>query len=270
MTTELTLAEIKEISTTLSASKLMPEALQKSPADIFAIVKTGQELGLEPMKSIRGIAIIKGKPTLSADLMGALVKRERSVCEYLRLVESTDKVATYETKRVGEPGTTRISFTSEDAARAGLAGDNWRKYPAQMLRARALSGICRAVYPDLLLGVYAEGELDDSVTVEPKRVDAAMVDAFTKPADIVEVAAQRVEAVETELKAPPASPPRQSDDVEKKRAEVMAVLEASKDKATFVKDMHHVAKLVNELPPSIQAAVRTWSAAKMKELEAAK
>lgn len=264
MTTDLTLAEIKEISNTLSASKLMPEALQKSPADIFAIVQTGQELGLEPMKSIRGIAIIKGKPTLSADLMGALVKRERAVCEYLRLAESTDKVATYETKRVGEPQTTRMSFSIEEAQRAGLAGDNWRKYPAAMLRARALSAICRAVYPDLLLGVYSEGELVDEPR-EEKRVESTQ-------APITDIAAQRVEVVEAELRAAPPSPlppPAEpvSEEIAKKRAAVMAILETSQNRASFTADLARVAASVSELPADMRAEIRAWAQKRQGELK---
>jgi len=264
MTTALTLTEIKEVSTTLSASKLMPEALQKSPADIFAIVLTGQELGLEPMKAIRGITIIKGKPTLSADLMGALVKRESRICEYLRLVESTDKVATYETKRVGEPGTTKISFTSEDAHRAGLQGDNWRKYPAQMLRARALSGICRAVYPDLLLGVYSEGELEEPR--EEKRVE--MVAAFTAPNPIVDAAAKRVEVVEAELKAPsPTPPPVTKTDAEKKAA-ILKLLEAPTTHGALMAAAAKWRDLVMELPDADRAEVRAFVSKRQDELKA--
>lgn len=265
MTTALTLTEIKEVSTTLSASKLMPEALQKSPADIFAIVLTGQELGLEPMKAIRGIAIIKGKPTLSADLMGALVKQESRICEYLRLVESTDKVATYETKRVGEPGTTKISFTSEDAQRAGLQGDNWRKYPAQMLRARALSGICRAVYPDLLLGVYSEGDLEEPR--EEKRME--MVAAFTAPNPIVDAAAKRVDVVEAELKAPsPTPPPSPAKTDAEKKASILKLLEVPTTHGALMAAAARWRDLVMELPDADRAEVRAFVSKRQDELKA--
>ena len=156
------LAEAKELATTLSTARTIPEALQKSPADVLATVMAGAELGLAPMQSLRGIVLIKGKPTLSADAMGALVKSRREVCEYLVLDGTDAKVATYTTKRNGDPKPTTMSFTIEDAQRAGLNGDNWRKFPAAMLRARALSAICRAVYPDLLLGVYDPEEIDES------------------------------------------------------------------------------------------------------------
>ena len=157
--TPKSLTEAKELANTLSAARTIPEALQKSPADVLAIVMAGAELGLAPMQAVRALVLIKGKPTLSADAMGALVKSRRDVCQYLVLKKSDATIATYETQRVGDPCPTPMSFTIEQAKQAGLNGDNWRKFPDAMLRARALSAICRAVYPDLLLGVYDPDEL---------------------------------------------------------------------------------------------------------------
>ena len=82
-----------------------------------------------------------------------------------------------------------------DAVTAGLAGgDNWRKHPKAMLRARALSAIARLVYPDLLLGVYDPDEL----TPQPER-------------DVTPVVLPAAEAIAARLKAPAASPPRDAD-----------------------------------------------------------
>lgn len=191
-----TLAEAKELATTLSAARTLPEALQQKPADVMAIVMAGAELGLAPMQSIRALVLIKGKPTLSADAMGALVKSRRDVCTWLRLVESSATIATYETLRNGDPGPTRLSFTIEQARQAGLNGDNWKRFPDAMLRARALSALCRAVYPDLLLGVYDPDELEPAPA--PREVNAPPVVVAPQPSPPVD--AQVVDA-------PPASPP---------------------------------------------------------------
>lgn len=164
------LAEAKELSKTLSEANTIPQALRKSPADVLAIVMAGAELGLAPMQSIRGIVLIQGKPTLSADAMGALVKSRKDVCEYLMLKHTDGNRATYVTKRNGEPEATTMAFTIEEARVAGLTGENWKKYPAAMLRARALSAICRAVYPDLLLGVYDPDEISSPVSIVEKDV----------------------------------------------------------------------------------------------------
>ncbi len=102
--------------------------------------------------------------------MAALCKSRSDVCLYFRMVESTDKVARYETHRRGEPVPTPMAFTWEDATRAGVTGkDNWKRYPAAMLRARCITALARAVYPDLAMGVYDPDEVDQSPQVSTVR-----------------------------------------------------------------------------------------------------
>ena len=188
------LEEAKDLASTLASARTIPQALQKSPADVLAIILSGAELGLAPMQSIRGIVLIQGKPTLSADAMGALAKSRRDVCEYLVLRHSDAQRATYETKRVGDPSPTHMSFTMEEAQKARLTGDNWQKYPAAMLRARALSAICRAVYPDLLLGVYDPDELEAQPPIRESRGGTTVDSRMGPPPPPSPVVGQVVEA----------------------------------------------------------------------------
>lgn len=175
MSTDIITAPLIEMAKLLAPADLLPKHLRGKPADVFLTLQLGAELGLAPMQSIRAVHVIEGKPTMSADLMSALCQRRRDVCEYLRPVELSPTVATYETKRVGWPEPMRQSFTIEDAERANLLSkDNWRKYPAAMLKARCLSAIVRAAYPDLMLGIYDPDELD--APAAPVVVDAHVVD----------------------------------------------------------------------------------------------
>lgn len=173
------------------ASRLLPKSVA-TPEAACIIIATGRELGMTAMQSLRSIHVIEGKPTMSADLMVALVKRSPA-CESFRLVESTPTVATYSTSRRGE-GETRMSFTMAEAQAAGVTGkDNWKKYPAAMLRARAASALCRAVYPDVLLSVYETDEIQSGAgvpeyTTEPVRYVEA------EPAAPAEDAAAALEA----------------------------------------------------------------------------
>jgi hypothetical protein len=189
------LTETKELVRDLASSTLIPAALKKTPADILLVILTGQELGLAPLQSIRSIHVIDGKPSMSADLMGSLCMRNPA-CEYLTLTESSDKVATYEAKRRGAPKPVVMSFSAEQAKAAGLTGKgNWAKYPAAMLRARCLSAICRAVFPDAVGGVYDSdsGEIEARPAPAPvnnvRRVDFAPVDAEWTEPDSVSAAA---------------------------------------------------------------------------------
>lgn len=162
--------EMYRLSKILVASRMLPRHLS-TPEACFAVLKTGRELGLTAMQSTRSLYFIEGKAVLSADLMVALVKRHED-CEYFRLVEATNEKVTCETKRRGEEPTS-MTWTIADAQRAKLTGkDNWTKFPKAMLRARVSSDLCRAVYPDALMGVYDPDELQRE---PPQRVEVEHV-----------------------------------------------------------------------------------------------
>ena len=171
------------IAKTLVASRLLPKSIG-TPEAAFTIIMTGRELGLTAMQSLRSIHVIEGKPTLSADLMLALTKRSAE-CEWFRLVESTPEIATYETKRRGEPEATRMSFTIKEAQAAGLASkENYKRHPTAMLRARCVAALARAVYPDLLLGVYETGELSPERVGPSVPITPGIVNAPTETVDV--------------------------------------------------------------------------------------
>jgi hypothetical protein len=155
-------AEAEALATKISQANL--GAATAHAPKVLAVVLAGRELGLTAMQSIRSIHLIEGKVTLSADLMVALCKRSRD-CKFFRLVKSDATIATYETEREGE-GKTPMSFTIEEAKAANLTGrDNWKKYPAAMLRARCSAALARAVYPDLMVGIYDPEEISEGASV---------------------------------------------------------------------------------------------------------
>ena len=138
-----------------------------------AVVKVlaGQELGFGPLASMTGVNIIKGRVTLSANLLAAAVKRSGKYS--YRVTEHTDKVCEIEFTENGQViGTSR--FTMEDAKLAQLGGDNWRKFPANMLFARAISNGAKWHCPDIFGGpVYTPDELGAEVDEDGGIVEAA-------------------------------------------------------------------------------------------------
>lgn len=184
-----TLDEAKSLSATLAKASILPQALKGKEADVLMTVMAGAELGLGPVQSIRSIHIIEGKPSLSADLIAALCLRRPDVCEHLTLKESSAKVATYSAQRRGSSPVV-MSFTIDEARQAGLLGKgNWSKYPAAMLRARCVAAICRAVFPDLVGGLYDSdsGELDREPPTPLHRVESPVpVSSPPTPAPVVD------------------------------------------------------------------------------------
>lgn len=160
--------DVWRLAKVVIASQLAPRSV-KTPEAAMVMIMTGRELGLTAMQSLRSIHVVEGKPLLSADLMLALALR-LPTCEMFVCTETTDTIASFVAKRRGQPET-RLSFTAEQAKNAGLSGkDNWKKYAAAMLRARAIAGLARLVFPDAFVGVYEENEIAPAQREEPRRV----------------------------------------------------------------------------------------------------
>lgn len=235
-----TMGEAWKLSETFHESGLLPRGVS-SPAAAFTIIATGAELGLSPMASLRSIHIIEGKPVLSAALIAGIVQRRPDLCEGFALVESSDTIATYETTRRGQ-APVRMSFTIEQAQRAGLTGkDNWRKYPHAMLRARASAELARAVYPDVVGGLYDPDEIPGAEvrTAEPRPVVQPPPQAQRRTL----AAAPPASSAET-LPVPPESaevvcspPSERADDTEAQNIARLAELATAGELAAFAADV---------------------------------
>ena len=175
-------------------SGLTPRGVD-TPSKVFLIMAQGRELGLSTMQSLTNLYVVEGKVSLSSDLMAALVLKS-PVCEYLRPVEVTDTRATYAAKRKGGVEF-RYSFSWEDAGKAGLTGrQTYKQNPADMLRHRALSKTVRAVFPDVISGLYTRDEVEDIIDVTPRPAVAEVVQqaaaTATQPVVVEQPAATKV------------------------------------------------------------------------------
>lgn len=180
----------------------------KDAAQAVVKVLAGQELGFGPIASMTGVYIVKGRVTLSANLMAAAIKRWRPRYDFRLQDLSNDHaiIAFYEEGT--EVGTSE--FTMADAAKAGLTGSQtWQKFPRNMLFARAMSNGAKFYCPDVFSGspVYTPDELGaeiDPETGELHRVDA-VPSAAPPRMDTVEVV-EAAPAPEPEVNPPTSEP----------------------------------------------------------------
>ena len=107
-----------------------------TPQGVLSTVMLGRELGMPAMASLRSVHIIEGKHSLSADLMVALVLKS-GLAEYFQMSESTDELCTFVTQRKGNPLPTSLTYTIDDAQKAGLLGPT-------LLGSRATGTGCRS------------------------------------------------------------------------------------------------------------------------------
>ena len=149
-------------SQALAQSDLVPEAYRGRPANVLVAVEYGSALGIRPIAALAGINVIKGKPTMSADLMASVV---RQAGHRLRVSQDGMRVTARLIRRDDPDFTYSVTWDQERAQRAGLWGQRgpWSQYPEQMLRSRAITEVCRQGASECLYGaIYAPEELADA------------------------------------------------------------------------------------------------------------
>jgi hypothetical protein len=142
-----------------------------------AIVKilAGREAGLQPIESMTGIHIIKGKISFGANMMAAAVKKSGRY-DY-RVMKHDAKECTIDFFELIDGKKEKIgtsSFTIEEAKQIGLtANTTWKNYPKAMLFARALSAGVRYYCPDVFghSPVYVPEELGARVDGDGEPID---------------------------------------------------------------------------------------------------
>ena len=165
------------IAKVFRASGMFPDIQSEAAAATKIII--GRGLGLSDYDAMSGLHIIKGKAVLAANLMAAAIKRSGKY-DY-RVTEHTDAVCTIDFYGGGvKIGST--SFSIEDAKRAGLGGDNWKKYARAMLFARCISMGYRTHCPDALgaAPVYVEAHGESEIPEEPKAISPAAMREMTR------------------------------------------------------------------------------------------
>lgn len=168
------LADKVDYAQHLASSALLPKQYQRQPANLLFAIEYAEMLQLPPMAAITGIHVIEGKPSASAALISALVRRAghrlrvkgNGVKAVAQIVRSDDPEFTFESE-----------WTIERAQQAGLTGKAvWKNYPAAMLKARAISEVARDACEEALSGMHytpeelgAEVDADGEIVVEQVR-----------------------------------------------------------------------------------------------------
>jgi len=167
----------------LAASGLLPSAYRRQPANVLWAVEYGEMLGLPPIAAMTGVHVIEGKPTASAGLISALVRR----AGHKLRVQGDGKSATCQIVRADDPDFTfevtwtlkRNADNNPSAEEAGLLNKNtWKNYPASMLKSRAITQCARDACEEALFGLhYTPEELGEEVDE-----DGAVVGEAQQPA----------------------------------------------------------------------------------------
>jgi hypothetical protein len=139
-----------------------------SQGGLLSIMIYAKELGLPPMQCLfGGMHNINGKIELSAALMNSMIRRGGHKLEILLL---DNKACTLKGTRKDNGETYTETFTMNDAETACLMSNpTWKKYPKNMLFARALKNLARVLFSDIIGPSYVEGEVSELDEEKPHK-----------------------------------------------------------------------------------------------------
>ncbi len=136
-----------------------------TPGDGAVLALTCMCEGITPLEFAKTYHIIKGRPSMRADMMSAKFRQAGGKCNWINLGDDGKEArATFEY----DGQSLEIAYTIQDAK--NVVGDkldtpdsNWRKDRGAMLRARLITKAIRIIAPELIAGVYTPEELDDAL-----------------------------------------------------------------------------------------------------------
>ena len=140
----------------------------------FVRLVIGQALGLDPLQAMTGIYVVKGRISFHATTLLAMARRAGYDYDVVELSDERCVMRFYRWRGNIRQFIGESVFTIEDARRAGIAeGENWKKYPRNMLFARAAANGVRWFCPDAIGSPVLEVHEAQEIAEEPVDVEAA-------------------------------------------------------------------------------------------------
>lgn len=146
--------EMQKLAAAVAASKMFG---MQTPEQALVLMALCRSEGKDPIQAVRQYHIINGRPALRADAMLAEFQARGGTVAWGE--RTNERVSA--TFRHSAGGEVLITWTLEDAKRAGLTGNpTWNKFPRQMLTARVISEGVRTVLPGVVAGIYTPEEVE--------------------------------------------------------------------------------------------------------------
>lgn len=158
----MSVADQWNYSNMVTKGSLLPQAYRNNPSNVMIAIGLGHSMGLSPAESLYRINVIQGKPTASAELIAAQV---RKAGHKLRIQKDEKNMSVTATVVRCDDPDYPISVTRDAkwAKDMGLLNkDNYKKQPLTMLTWRAITAVAREACPEALYGVaYTPDEMHD-------------------------------------------------------------------------------------------------------------
>ena len=219
-------------------------------AGIFALLQKAKSLNMNPIEALNGgLYYVSGKVGMSTEAMASMIRSKGH--SIIKDPKSDNNICILHGRRADNGDTWTVSFSVDDAKRAGLFKNVFEKYPSIMCYNRACSMLARQLFPDVIKGAgYTFDELKE--IAESKTFNYSP--------------AQSVPAIEMQTVEPPKPEIISFDEA----SELCSILEEcdpdyKKRVTDFIKNPPHNASSVFELPKSLYVKFRIGALEQQKQ-----
>lgn len=156
-----TMAEAMQLANLMANAKLVPAALQKSPADCLMVIQQAIRWQMDPFAVAQECAVIQGKLMHSGKLVAAVINARGGLAERLAFTyegEGEDRGIIVSGRLQGEAEARTVTVKLKDARTANKV---WASQPDQQLMYHGSRVWARRHAPELMLGVYSPEEFDE-------------------------------------------------------------------------------------------------------------
>ena len=149
MSFDLILKDVESMQNMCASLLKTKHYQQMGEAGLFAIVQKAKSLNLNPIEALNGgLYFVQGKVGMTAELMNSLIRQAGH--SITKDPKSNETICILHGKRINNGDIWTVSFSIEDARRAGLLKNMYDKYPSIMLYNRAMSMLARQLFPDVI------------------------------------------------------------------------------------------------------------------------
>lgn len=143
----------------------LPHYAKMGEVGIFAITEKAKQIGMHPLEALNGaLYFVNGKVEMQGQAMLSMIRKHGH--SVTLDPKSTNTHVTMHGKRSDNGDMWTVSFSVEDAKKAGLYKNVWEKYPHTMCVWRCVSMLSRFLFSDILKGCYVVGEISDAPPID--------------------------------------------------------------------------------------------------------
>lgn len=200
---------MQAMASTFINSGAVPESI-KNAAQMMMVFQAGYEAGMQPLEALNAFYIVNGKITMYGDAVTAQVIKHGHTVDW----GDCDDLKASVTITRGDNGKSMTgTFTIERAQKRGLTTYSdgrlnkfWEKYPANMLKYKALGEIVDFITPDALHGApikeVIEADMDPVIATVVTPAAQPGIVSSNRPTLADKLQAAKTQSAEKDAPAP--------------------------------------------------------------------